>query len=57
MENKQAKLLTELSDKLKLESFNREKVVSTLTRAKIITSKEDFTKPFSNLKKVTGKNR
>lgn len=57
MENKQAKLLTELSDKLKSEFFNRERVVSTLTQAKIITSKENFTKQFANLGKVTKASR
>lgn len=57
MENKQAKLLTELSDKLKSESFNRERVVSTLTQAKIITSNENFTRQFANLGKVTKESR
>jgi len=57
MENKQAKLLTELSDKLKSESFNRERVIATLTQAKIITSKENFTKQFTNLGKVIKETR
>jgi EAL domain-containing protein (putative c-di-GMP-specific phosphodiesterase class I) len=53
MENKQTKLLTKLSDKLKSETFNRERVVFTLTQAKIITRQENFTKQFANLGKVT----
>jgi hypothetical protein len=57
MENKQTKLLTKLSDKLKSETFNRERVVSTLTQAKIITRQENFTKQFANLGKVTKDSR
>jgi hypothetical protein len=57
MENIQAKLLTELSEKLKSETFNRERVVATLTHAKIITSKENFTKQFANLGKAIKQSR
>ena len=52
MNNKQAKLLDKLADKLSNTSRERSEIVVSLTQAKIITSRENFTRPFTNLGKV-----
>jgi hypothetical protein len=52
MENNQVKLLTSLAKKIKSRAKDRNAIVGSLKSAKILTSKENFTKPYSNLKKV-----
>lgn len=52
MEHNQIKLLTTLAKKINAEEKGRDHVVVSLQSAKIITKSENFTKHYSNLKKV-----
>jgi hypothetical protein len=52
METNQIKLLEALAKAIKSEKKNRSEIVLTLKSAKIINSKENFTKHYSNLGKV-----
>lgn len=52
MESNQIKLLSTLAKKIKSEKKDRAKIVITLKSAKIITKDGNFTKHYSNLKKV-----
>lgn len=52
MGSDQTKLLLKLVKKIKSEPKVRDKVVATLTSAKIITAKENLTSHYSNLRKV-----
>ncbi|MFA6058202.1 MAG: hypothetical protein WC756_08375 [Taibaiella sp.] len=52
MENNQIELLTSLAKKIKSQKKDRTKVVATLKSAKILTSNENFTSHYQNLKKV-----
>lgn len=52
MENNQIKLLSTLARKIKSEKKDSAKIFTTLKSARIITKKGNFTKHYSNLKKV-----
>lgn len=53
METDQIKLLSSLAKKIKTEKKDREKIVSSLNSAKILTKSGDFTTHFRNLKRVS----
>lgn len=48
----QIELLTALAKKIETEKKDRAKVITSLQSAKILTKSENFTKNYSNLKKV-----
>ena len=48
----QIELLTALAKKIETEKKDRAKVIASLQAAKILTKSENFTKSYSNLKKV-----
>jgi hypothetical protein len=52
MDQDQIKLLSSLAQKIHKEEKNREKIVSTLQSAKILTKNENLTTHYSNLSKV-----
>lgn len=52
MEKRQIELLKNLAKKLKAEKKDREAIVLSLQKAKILTKKENFTKSFHNLERV-----
>lgn len=52
METNQLKLLNSLAKKMKSQKRDRAKIVASLQSAKILTKNENFTKHYSNLKKV-----
>ena len=52
MEVNQVKLLASLAKKIKSERHDRTKIVKSLKSAKILTSNENFTVHYSNLKKA-----
>lgn len=52
MNNNQAKLLSNLANKIKSEPKDRTRIVVSLTTAKILTKNGNITNHYSNLKKV-----
>ncbi|MCW3807478.1 hypothetical protein [Plebeiibacterium marinum] len=51
-EKDQIKLLVSLAKKIKSEVKDREKVITSLQEAHILTKNENFTTQYTNLKKV-----
>lgn len=57
METNQIKLLSALAKKLKSERRDKEKAIASLQKAKILNSKGDFNKNYSNLEKIIVSNQ
>lgn len=55
MQKSQVKLLTSIAKEIQGQKKDRAKIVVTFKSAKILTEKENFTKQYSNLKKVVSK--